>query len=368
MVTTEVASIIQTIALEQTPAVRKRQQSLEAAGDYVVPEYFVGPENLSLLYLFEEAQLQKLAKLSPIVLYGNKQVGKTALAITLAVRWSRLTNLRPLQFSTGESFIRDYASAVEIDDIDHFHSRHRRAKLLVIDDCDSIFAKSAAQNELLWTLDSMAEAKQPVILTLQRLPVPDGSVSTSLISRIVAGYSLELKSPARDVRLALTKQLINKVDSKLPLEIFESFNSKSNLNLTAPELQTLVTLASQHRKTATGLDVKVLEELAHQVTLGSLPNVATIAKAVAKRLNIKLTELRGVNRQANIMRARALAILLSRRLTSDSLQAIGKYFGGRDHSTVLYSCKKTEKLLDSDSELAAAKQDIEQELFGKKPL
>jgi chromosomal replication initiation ATPase DnaA len=117
----------------------------------MLPEYIVGPENETLRYLFGDSSLGHLEQLSPIVFYGDKEVGKTALSITLAVSWARSTSLRPLCFTNGKSFVADFSAAVEIDDLDSFRSRHRACKLLLIDDLEDLAQAPASQIELVAT-------------------------------------------------------------------------------------------------------------------------------------------------------------------------------------------------------------------------
>ena len=359
------ATSITLITLEQPASVRRLQTTTDERG-WVLPSFCVGPENHSLEYLFAEPQIRELSKLSPVLLFGNNGVGKSCLAVTLAVQWSRLTSARPLHFTTGEGFCRDYEAAIEIDDVEHFRNRHRRCKLLVIDDLEFIFSKSAAQEELISTFDALAAENRPVIICLSRLPAPESGVLPALASRLVAGYSIELHPPSSKTAEDILRLLVKRIDPELPLAELILFSRLQAAPLNARDLDALVNLASQHRKISGFVDKNVLASIAEQVSSGTVPTVASIAKAVGRRLGIKLNELRGSTRQSKVVRARSLAILLSRRMTTLSLQHIGEYFGGRDHSTVLHSCRKIDKLLDSDSELAAAKNDVEIELQCRK--
>ena len=356
---------IKLIPLEQPASVRRLQTSTDERG-WILPSFCVGPENHSLDYLFAEPQISELAKLSPVLFFGNSGLGKSCLAVTLAVQWSRLISARPLHFTTGEGFCRDYEAAIEIDDIEHFRNRHRRCKLLVIDDLEYVFSKSAAQEELISTLDTLEAEQRPVIVCLSRLPAPDSGVHPALASRLVAGYSIELHPPSLITADEILRQLVKRIDPELPLIELIKLSRQQVSPLNALDLDAFVNLASQHRKISGFVDKNVLARIADQVTSGTIPTVASIAKAVGKRLGIKLNELRGSTRQSKVVRARSLAILLSRRMTTLSLQHIGEYFGGRDHSTVLHSCRKIDRLLESDSELAAAKHDIEIELQSRK--
>ncbi len=356
---------IKFIPLEQPASVRRLQSTADERG-WILPNYCVGPENRQLEFLFDEQQLKRLSSLSPILLFGNKSVGKTCIAVTLAVQWARLTSSRPLHFTTGEGFCRDYEAAIEIDDIEHFRSRHRKCKLLVIDNLDFIFTKGAAQEELMATLDVLSAEQRPVIVSLPRLPSPESGVLPALASRLVGGFSVELFPPSPATADEILRLLVKRIDPELPLADLIKFCRMQPAAMNANDLNAFVALTSQHRKLAGTVDRNVLGNIASQISSGTVPSVSLIAKAVARRLGIKLTDLRGSTRQSKVVRARALAILLSRRMTTLSLQNIGEYFGGRDHSTVLHSCRKIDKLLESDAELAAAKNDVEIELSSRK--
>ncbi len=356
-------AVTSSILLERPTSIRRHLPLASNLG-WMLPEFVVGPENQTLRYLFGEPTIALLERLSPIVLYGETNVGKTALSITLAVTWARLTNHRPLCFTTGQSFVRDYSAAVEIDDLDSFRKRHRQCQLLLIDDLESLASAPASQSELVATLDAMEEQQRPVILTANRLPSTIGGLSSALTSRLSGGFSQALLKPTAATLQVLVPAIIHVVDAKLAveplLELCLKFTSKT---LSAPDLTKLVTIAAQNRTANGAVDMHVVGLLAHQLFTGEGPTLAGIAKVVARKMQVRLVEMRGATRQANIVRARGLAILLSRKLTSTSLQKIGEFFGGRDHSTVIHACRKTEKLLDSDTELANLLQEVQAELL-----
>jgi chromosomal replication initiator protein len=64
---------------------------------------------------------------------------------------------------------------------------------------------------------------------------------------------------------------------------------------------------------------------------------------------MRVAELRSASRRRGVVVARDVAMYLARQLTSNSLKQIGDYFGGRDHTTVLHGCRKTESLMNSDA-------------------
>lgn len=361
----EQAHSVSTISLERPASVR-RLLPLASNQGWLLSEYIVGPENQTLRYLFDDKNVRLLGQLSPVVLYGEAQAGKTALAITLAVRWARLLSKRPLSFSNGKTFAAEFASALEIDDVDSFRQRHRQCKLLVIDDLEQIASAPATQVELVNTLDTLRESNQPIIVTASRLPANLPGLSPALASRLAAGFSVMLRAPGPATLPVVIRALVDMIDSSLPVdELVELAARFSAQPLSVPDLHRLVTLAKQNLDPTGAIDLDMLAQLSGQLFAGNGPNLPAIAKVVARRMHVRLTDMRAATREASVVRARGLAIFLARKLTASSLQQIGEYFGGRDHSTILHAFRKTSKLLDSDPELANLLQEIQAELLSR---
>ncbi len=353
------------LPLERPASASIRRLLPSLSDSWLLPHYVVGPENEGLRYLFDDARIASLGSISPILLYGDKQLGKTALAITLALRWSQETKLRPLCFTTGSSFASDYASAVEIDDIASFRHRVRDSKMVVIDDIDAIAGKAAAQDELANTMDQLLEEGKPLVVTSSRLPALIKGLRPPLASRLVPGYSLGLSKPSPTTREHLVRHFVAALNPALPtddlIRLVERLPGAASLN--AYQLRDVVTVANQQANFGGPLDLEIVARLAHQLVRNEGPSVNDIAKVVARRMQVKLTELRSSARHANIVRARGMAVCLCRRMTSSSLQQIGEFFGGRDHSTVLHACRKAEQLLGSNPEFANLAREIQAELL-----
>ena len=330
----------------------------------MLPEFIVGHENLTLRYLFDDATIARLEELSPIVLYGESCVGKTALSITLAVTWSRLTSMRPLCFTTGKAFVTEYSAAVEIDDLDSFRHRHRACKLLLIDNLEELASAPASQGELVATLDILEQLNLPAIVTVNRLPSTISGLSSALTSRLSGGFSVQLFQPQPATLSELIPALVRSIDPQLPVEsLCELCKKFASKNLSAVDYHKLITIAAQNKSASGCVDLLIVSKLADQLFSGQGPTLAGIAKIVARKMQVRLSEMRGNTRQANIVRARGLAILLSRKLTSSSLQKIGEFFGGRDHSTVIHAFRKTELLLNSDTELGNLMLEVQAEVL-----
>jgi chromosomal replication initiator protein len=363
-VTPSPSALFPPISLDRPAFLRKHlPDSLEG---WPCKEYYVGPENAGLDYLFQTSTIANLASISPVLVYGERDLGRTDLAITLAVRWSKLVNQKPLHLTTGLDFCRDYANALEIGDIQSFRNRLANCKMLIIDDFDPLADKPAAQQELACILDGLSAVGVPVLVTSSALPTSLGGVTPRLSSRLASGFSIHLVNPDRDARAALIGGLVTLLDPELPLPVLIAIADELSTDqpLSPSTIIRLVKLAHQNRLENGRLDLPVLRSLLKQYQLDEAPSIHLITKAVSRKMRVKLADVRGTCRLSKIVRARGLAILLSRQWTTLSLHQIGQYFGGRDHSTILHACRKTSRLLSEDSELGKICQDIQNELLG----
>lgn len=357
-------SSITTIALQRPASLRKL---LPKTADKLslLPDYHVGEENAAIEYLFQEATLKRLHEISPIVLYGEQDVGKSNLVITLASRWSRLHSARPICLTTGQQYSSQFTSALEIDDVESFRRKHRQCKLLLIDELETLASAKATQTELSANLDVLAESGKPVIITSKQLPASLTGLQSRLASRLGGGTSLLVSRPGVETAISMALALRNTIAPNCSEgEIRELVQCFPASELSAAFTRVIVTSAAASVSSDGKLDIKRAASLAKGSLEADALSIKDIAKLVSRRMNIRLTDLRSSTRQASVVRARGVVTLLVRDLTGHSLQEIGEYLGGRDHSTVLHSYNKTRKLLNSDAEISALHTQLLSELGG----
>jgi chromosomal replication initiator protein len=136
-----------------------------------------------------------------------------------------------------------------------------------------------------------------------------------------------------------------------------------SLPMSVPELSGVLanmTLAAQ--SSGNTLDDRFVQGYLARHCAARHPPLRTIAAHTARHFGLRVAELRSGSRRRGVVLARDVAMYLSRQLTSKSLKQIGEHFGGRDHTTVLHGCRKTEALLNTDQATLEAVTTLRQSL------
>ena len=326
--------------------------------------FVVGPENrlveVAVRAVLDESP-KNTKKYNPLLLYGASGSGKSHLALGLATAFRAKYRRRAVVCTTGVDFARDLTDAIETQATDEFRHRHRHAGLLVVEDLTRLAEKEVAQLELLNTLDAVLAAGHRVIATATMAPGQWPRMIPSLQSRLGAGLTVPLLPPAAAARLAILRQVTQQRRIGLPESAARLL--ADGLKVTVPELIGALTELDMHAQmNGTLIDAEAaLAYLAkrHRADQVDLPD---IARATARAFSLKLSQLRSRTRRREVVTARGVAMYLARQLTDKSLEQIGNYFGGRDHTTVLHGCRKTEALLQTEPELQQAVQRVHNRL------
>ena len=288
----------------------------------------------------------------PLVFCGPRSCGKSFLAHGLAEIWRTQYVADKVVVTSGADFARHYAGAVDTEAIPDFHAHFQTATLVVLDDLDSLAGKNAAQQELIHLLDDVNPGCQWII-TSRHPPAEMSSILGPLASRLSVGLIVSVKLPGRETRKAVLQLLADHHEVVLSERVREllvdsAADSPSQLQ-TVPQLNHAVLQLSQlaeerHQE----IDLETTTRFLQDHASSKKPSVRQIATLVARYFQLKVSDLKGPSRQQQLVRARAIAMFLSRSLTDCSLADVGKFFGGRDHTTVLHACRKTERLCHSD--------------------
>lgn len=314
----------------------------DAIGNFVV-----GPENRLVDVAIRDLLGGARTCYSPMVLYGPSGVGKTHLALAAVAHWKAQPDHPPVKYAVAVDYARELAEAIETKTVDEFGVAYRRASLLVLEDLQHLAGKQAAQRELLQILDSLADDEARVLVTASRSPGMLGDVLPGLQSRLQAGLVIPVVLPGPAARAI----------------IFRRLAAARGIDLSEPLIEFL---AERMSGAVPAMDAALVElQMGGSVSIDAArrwladrrrqdPTLHEIALATARYFSLRLGDLKSASRLRMLVIARGVAMYLCRSLTRQSLEQIGGYFGGRDHTTVSHGCRRTEDLLQTEPAIREA--------------
>jgi chromosomal replication initiator protein len=323
-----------------------------------LPDFYVGPENRLAAFVCSSQETIAHSG-NPLLFYGPSGAGKSALAASVAANEAARHENGKLVQMTAVDFARRYAEAVDGDDLSHFRKPIDDADVLVIDDVHLIADKIAAQEELAARLAVRCDHQRATLLTCRRLPTEIRGFRPLLASRMLPGLAVPVSVPGLSTRREILAQLAQRSDLQLDDELVDILARAIPDDAPATRLASAIThLRVWCRNSQLPPSMQAIQSAIDATGREHEPSIHEIAVAVARRFKLKTSDLKGPTRRQQVVRARALAMLLGRKLTDLSLQQIGNYFGGRDHTTVLHACRKTESLMIDNPDLSLAADDV----------
>ena len=326
-------------------------------------EFLVGPENRLVEAVVRAVIEDERRACNPLYVYGPTGVGKSHLLRGLLAAWKARRRGAALYVS-ADDFARQLHDAIDTHAVEEFRDKYRGFAVLAIDDLGRLEGKGFAQEELAATLDALVAAGRQLILAAGVSIAKLRAFSPRLLSRITAGLSVPLVAPGAATRLALLRKMAEIRGISLAEPVLLALAEPGHLgprDLYAALLRLEMSARAAHGPISLHDAHLYLEEHA----AAQAPGVGEIATAAARFFSLRLSELRSPSRRQAVVKARGVAIFLARRLTGQSLEEIGRYFGGRDHTTILHGYRKTAELQQTDPAIQQAIVQLEEQ-FQKK--
>ena len=241
--------------------------------------------------------------------------------------------------------------------VGEFRSPFRDVSLLVVEDLHNLANKPVAQQELLLTIDVLLANRSQVVLTSHVIPNDLTGFPPRLKARLVGGLVLRLATPG----VAARTVIIHRLAKLRRMQLSEDVVTCLAEGLAAPVpiiLGALVRLQTLQDSSNSKIDAASVCDYLKQYHPGQELTIHDIALLTAEHFSLKLSDLRSASRRRTIASPRCVAMYLARTLTGFSLAQIGRYFGGRDHTTVSYGCRQTEGRLRTEPTVRQAVQQL----------
>ncbi|MAD32285.1 MAG: chromosomal replication initiator protein DnaA [Planctomycetes bacterium] len=285
---------------------------------------------------------------NPLFVHGNVGLGKTHLLQAICHTVLRRDPGARVLYMSCEDFTNSYIQAIQAHAIDSFRDYHRGADVLVIDDVQFLANKEKTQDEFFHTFNALFDGQRQIVLSSDRPPVEIPTIEERLVSRFKWGLVAEVEAPCVDTRKAIVNQKAAGRGVDLPDDVAQFLAERVSSNIRELEgavIKVVGFAAITDQPITLSLAESCLRGMPMrraQVTAEEIMSLITGDFAITAR------ELIGKSRTQSVSLPRQIAMYLLREHTENSLEDIGKIFGNRDHTTVIYAVNKIRERSQKD--------------------
>jgi chromosomal replication initiator protein len=326
---------------------------------YNFENFVVGPNNQ-----FARAASQAVAgnpahNYNPLFLYGAVGLGKTHLLHAIGNAIVKENPQTRVRYISAESFTVDLIESIKKDRMQGFRERYRPLDVLLVDDIQFIAGKERTQEEFFYTFNTLYEYHKQIILSSDRYPRDMQNIEERLRSRFESGLIADIMPPDLETKMAILYQKAEIHQKNIPQDvaIFLANNIKSNIRELEGLLLRVIAYGSFTRRE---INLELAQEVLKDFTVDknrhfTIPN---IQKTVAQFFQLKVADLKSKKRSRDISVPRQIAMYICREFTQASLPEIGRQFGGKDHTTVIFSYRKISSMVNENKEMGKRAQEI----------
>ena len=299
---------------------------------------------------------------NPFFLYGNSGLGKTHLMHAIG-NYAAKHNKSKVLYVTSEKFVEDFIGINRkshdennYDNVKLFKKKYRDVDILIIDDIQYLSNALKTQDEFFNTFTELYTQKKQIIISSDRSPDDLKLLEERLRTRFTWGMSIDIKPPDFELRMNIIEKKIEEkmIDVNVDKDVKEYIANNCTTNIR--KLEGAITRVIAYATMFKGGNINL--DLAHEAlkgffseTIVSKNKVQQVQQLVAKNYNITVDDLKSKRRVATVAFPRQVAMYICRKELNESFPKIGIEFGGKDHTTVMHSVVKIEKLLKKQPEL-----------------
>jgi len=332
--------------------------------EYTFENFVVGPTNRFAHAACWAAGENPGKAYNPLFLHGAVGLGKTHLLQAVCHELLRRNPEAKVLFLSCETFVNDFIAAIEKNELGTFRQQLRGADCLVVDDIQFLTEGERSQEEFFHTFNTLYQSARQIVLSSDSSPEQIAGLEERLISRFKWGLVAQIDPPGFETRVAILKKKARLRNIEIPDDVLRLAAEMVAGN--TRQLEGALT-SLQHASVIEGrpVDLAMTREALKSLGTATAPREMTlqnIIDSVSRYFSTRASEITGKRRTRSISHSRQVCMYLARKLTRLSLEEIGNYFGGRDHTTVLHAERTVERDLADDPKVAETVQRIAADL------
>jgi chromosomal replication initiator protein len=297
---------------------------------------------------------------NPLYIYGKSGLGKTHLLKAIENEMKSRNPEAKIIYITSENFTNDLVYHLRNKTMYEFREKYRNCDALLMDDIQFIAQKEQTEEEFFHTFNELTEYGKQIVMTSDRSPNEIQILQERLKTRFEWGLMVDIQPPDFETRMAIIKNKAEQYDFSIPDEIVEFFaqevkNNVRQLESAVKKIKSLCLLSNA--KPTLDIAKEAIKELTTYNQPISVIN-SKITETVGNTYGISVENIMSDKRDKNIKDARQISMYIIREITGMSLEDIGKYFGGKTHSTVKHSIDKVRTMMDDDFQFKKTVEDI----------
>lgn len=323
--------------------------------DYTFDEFVRGPSNsFALAAAMGVVKNPGKQGFNPLFIHGGTGLGKTHLMQAIGNELRKINPSLAICYLSAEDFLNEYVNYMKNSSLNEFRNKYRSVDVLLLDDVQFFQRGKDIQEEFFNTFNALQQAHKQIVMTSDVAPKNLPAIEARLISRFEGGIVQEIESPSYETRLAILKKKAEGMNTVVPDMVLEFIadNIKSHVRAMEGALSKVSVYMSAEPKTI--LDNTILahllkDSIEKEQSLRKL-SIEEIQTAVAKKYNVSMGQILSSERTQSLVTPRQMAMYISRKLTTKSLQEIAIAFD-KKHATILHGVKTIKQRLENEIEL-----------------